>query len=58
LPGASNERFPLLILICTGRLTDEHQVGIRISDTEHGLCPRAGEMRTFCANADTFANRG
>jgi hypothetical protein len=58
LSGASHERFPLLILICTGRFTDEHQIGVRISDTEHGLSPRAGEVCTFCANANAFANRG
>jgi hypothetical protein len=58
LSGASDERFPLLIFVCTGRFTDEHQVGVRISDAEHGLRPRAGEMRTFCASANAFANRG
>jgi hypothetical protein len=29
----------LLILICAGRFTDEHQIGIRIADAEHSLCP-------------------
>jgi hypothetical protein len=58
LSGASDERFPLLILICTGRFTNEHQIGVRISDTEHGLRPRAGEMRTFRASSNAFANRG
>jgi hypothetical protein len=48
----------LLIFICTGRLTDEHQIGVRISDTEHCLRPRGGEMRTFRASAHAFANGG
>jgi hypothetical protein len=58
LSGASDERFPLLILISTGRFTDEHQIGIRISDAEHCLRPRAGEMRTFRASGNPFADRG
>jgi hypothetical protein len=58
LSGASDERLPLLIFISTGRFTDEHQIGVRISDAEHGLRPRAGEMRTFRASANAFANRG
>jgi hypothetical protein len=58
LSGASDERFPLLILIYTGRFTDEHQIGIRISDAKHCLRPRAGEMRTFRASANAFPNRG
>jgi hypothetical protein len=58
LSGASDERFPLLILICTGRFTDEHQIRVRISDTEYCLRPRAGEMRTFRASANLSANRG
>jgi hypothetical protein len=48
----------LLIFVCTGRFTDEHQIGVRISDAEHGLRPRAGEMRTFRASANAFANGG
>jgi hypothetical protein len=58
LSGASDERFPLLILICTGCFTDEHQIGVRISDAEHRLRPRAGEMRTFRASGNAFANCG
>jgi hypothetical protein len=58
LSGASDERFTLLILICTGRFTDEHQISIRISDAKHCLRPRAGEVCTFRASANAFANRG
>jgi hypothetical protein len=58
LSGASDERFPLLIFICAGRFTNEHQIGVGISNAEHGLRPRAGEMRTFRASANAFANRG
>jgi hypothetical protein len=58
LSRASDERFSLLIFICAGGFTDEHQIGVRISDAEHGLRPRAGEMRTFRASANAFANRG
>jgi hypothetical protein len=57
LSGASDERFPLLIFICTGRFTNEHQIGVRISDTEYGLRPGAGEMLTFRASANAFTNR-
>jgi hypothetical protein len=56
LSGAPDERFPLLIFVCARRFTDEHQVGVRISDAEHGLRPRTGEMRTFRASANAFAN--
>jgi hypothetical protein len=58
LSGASDERFPLLIFIRTGRFTNEHQIGVRISDAEDGLRPGAGEMRAFRASANAFANRG
>jgi hypothetical protein len=58
LAGASDERFPLSILICAGSFTDEHQIGVGISDTEYGLRPRAGQMPTFCAGTNAFANRG
>jgi hypothetical protein len=58
LSGAADERFPLLIFICTGRFTNEHQICVRISDAEYSLRPGAGEMRTFRASANAFANRG
>jgi hypothetical protein len=58
LSGAPDKRFTLLILICTWRFTNEHQIGVRISNTEYCLGPRAGEMRTFRASANAFANRG
>jgi hypothetical protein len=58
LSGAADERFSLLIFICTGRFTDEHQIGVRISDAEHGLRSRAGEMGTFSASGNAFANCG
>jgi hypothetical protein len=47
-----------MIFICAGRFPDEHQIGVRISDAEHGLRPRAGEMRTFRASGNAFADRG
>jgi hypothetical protein len=58
LSGTSDERFALLILICTGRFADEHQIGVWISDAEHRLRPRAGEMRTFLASPNALANGG
>jgi hypothetical protein len=57
LSGASDERFPLLIFICTRGFTNEHQIGVRISDTEYRLRPGAGEMLTFRANANALPNR-
>src|SRR5205823_11817758 len=36
---------------------DEHDLGVRISYAENSLRPRAGQMRTLCANANPFANR-
>src|SRR5206468_12753740 len=56
LPGAPDEWFSLLVFFHTGRFTDEHQIGIRISDAEHCLRAGAGEMRTFRASANAFTN--
>jgi hypothetical protein len=58
LSGAADERLSLLVFICTGRFTNEHQIGVRISDAEHGLRPGTGEMRAFRADVNAFANRG
>ena len=57
LTGASHERLALRVLIRARRFADEHQVGIGIADAENSLCSRAGEMRTFCANAHTRINQ-
>src|SRR5205823_8859502 len=57
LSGASDERFALLVLVHTGCFADEHQIRVRISYAENCLRARAGEMRAFRANADTFPNR-
>jgi hypothetical protein len=46
-----------LIFICTGRFTNEHQIGVRISDAEYRLCSGAREMRALRANGNAFANR-
>ena len=37
LPGGADERLALLVLVEAGRLADEHQVGVRVADAEHGL---------------------
>ena len=37
LPGAPDEREPLLVLVHAGRLPDEHQVGVRVARAEHHL---------------------
>jgi hypothetical protein len=58
LSRASDERFALLILICTGSFAYEHQISVWVSDAEHCLRPRAGEMRTFRASTNAFANCG
>jgi hypothetical protein len=57
LPGAPDKWLALFILIHTGRFADEHQLRVRISDAEDGLCSRAGQMRALCATAHAFANR-
>jgi hypothetical protein len=37
LAGLAHERNALLVLVEAGRLTDEHQVGLRVAGTEHDL---------------------
>jgi hypothetical protein len=48
LPGPAHERQALLVLVHAGRLTDEHQVGVRVARSEHHLRPGL-EERTALA---------
>ena len=43
LPGLTDERDALLVLVEAGRLADEHQVGVRIPDAEDDLRASLGE---------------
>ncbi len=43
LPRLADERLALLILVVAGRLADEHQVGVRITDAEDDLRPALGQ---------------
>ena len=43
LPGGSDERLSLLVLVEPGRLTDEQHVRVRIPYAEHDLGPPLGE---------------
>src|SRR5207247_4090451 len=56
LTCATDKWFALPVLVHTGCFTDKHQFRVRIPDTENGLRPRTGEMRTFHADTDTLAN--
>src|SRR5262245_33028526 len=56
LAGAADERLALDVFVAARRLADEHQVGVRIADTEHDL--RASEPMQLAprAIADVRAN--
>ena len=53
LAGPTDERFALRVFIGARRFTDEHDLGIRIANSENGLRAGASEIWTFCANGDT-----
>src|SRR5439155_23191124 len=54
LSCTADEWFTLFIFIHAGRFADKHQVRIRTSYAENGLCARAGEMCALCASANAF----
>src|SRR5712691_9426911 len=43
LPRLADERDALLVLVEAGRLSDEHQVCLRVPRAEDDLCPALGE---------------
>ncbi len=58
LAGATDERFALRIFIRPRCFSDEHDIGVRIADSENGLRPRAREVWAFRASSDSALNRG
>ena len=44
-PGLTHERQPLLVLVRSGRLADEHEVRVRVARAEHHGVPRGGQLR-------------
>ena len=55
LSGASYERKALRVLVCTRRLTDEHQVRLKIARRVHNLRPPRVKL-TASAIADVFSD--
>ena len=51
LAGGAHERQPLQVLVGTGRLADEHQVGVGIARAEDDGGPGGGEIRAPRARA-------
>ncbi len=45
LPGATDERHALFVLAGPGRLSDEHQIGVRVAGPEHDRPARRRELR-------------
>ncbi len=56
--GASDEGLALLVLIRSGGLADEHEVGVGVAGAEDGLRARRGEVLAFAASADCLVQRG
>ena len=49
LARPAHERLPLQVLVTTGSLADEHQVGGRVADAEHHLGPMGRERAAQAA---------
>ena len=56
LPGASDERFALLVLVGAGGFADKHQVGLRIADAEDDLLASLLVKHAASAVAEVVAN--
>ena len=56
-PARPTKRFAARIFIRARRFSDEHEIGVRVADAENSLGAARGEVRTFYANANLFAQR-
>src|SRR5262245_12752297 len=50
LAGFPNERFPLLVFVCSRGLTDEHQPGFGAANAEDDVLARGDQMRALNAS--------
>ncbi len=57
LPGASDERLALEVLVGARRLADEHELRVRVADAEHDLPPAKLVQLAARAVADVFSQR-
>ena len=57
LPGAAHERLALLIFVRARRFADEHQVGLRIADSENNLLAALLVQSAAGAVANVFADK-